>query len=82
MSAMTTVDGGSQTAHSLPHSKEGHDAELAMEKPSRPTFWQHLNTDVDPAQSTGPLAAFCFMTGFMCVQEPLDNAGDDADDRL
>ncbi|KAJ7698590.1 hypothetical protein B0H17DRAFT_927290 [Mycena rosella] len=36
-----------------------------MAKPSRPTFWQHLNTEVDPAQSTGPLAAFCFMTGFI-----------------
>jgi len=57
---MTTIDGDS-----VPNSKESHDAELAMEKPSRPTFWQHLNTDVDPAQSTGPLAAFCFMTGFI-----------------
>ncbi|KAF7348559.1 Aldedh domain-containing protein [Mycena venus] len=57
---MTTLEGDS-----VPKSKETHDAELAMEKPSRPTFWQHLNTDVDPAQSTGPLAAFCFMTGFI-----------------
>ncbi|KAF8217739.1 hypothetical protein K438DRAFT_1795562 [Mycena galopus ATCC 62051] len=59
---MATIDGESQT-----NSKETtmHDAELAMEKSSRPTFWQHLNTEVDPAQATGPLAAFCFMTGFI-----------------
>ena len=25
----------------------------------------HLMGDVDPAQSTFPLAAYCFMTGFM-----------------
>lgn len=31
------------------------------------TFWTHLNEEVDPSQSTGPLAAFCFMTGYMCV---------------
>ncbi|KAF4577092.1 hypothetical protein EYR36_005079 [Pleurotus pulmonarius] len=31
-------------------------------------IWDHLNGDVDPAQSTGPLAAFCFMTGFIdCI---------------
>ncbi|KAJ7148633.1 hypothetical protein C8R43DRAFT_1128866 [Mycena crocata] len=61
---MTTLDGESQ-AHSMPNGKEGHDAELAMAKSSRPSFWEHMNTDVDPAQSTGPLAAFCFMTGFI-----------------
>ncbi|KAK7059714.1 Aldedh domain-containing protein [Favolaschia claudopus] len=33
--------------------------------PGRLTFWQHLDTDVDPAGATGPLAAFCFMTGFI-----------------
>ncbi|KAJ7154675.1 hypothetical protein C8R46DRAFT_1118055, partial [Mycena filopes] len=46
--------------YSAPSSKEVvHDAEI----------WDgttlHLNSDVDPAQSTGPLAAFCFMTGFI-----------------
>jgi hypothetical protein len=66
MSGATTLEGDSQT-RSVPNSKEMHDAELAMAKPSRPTFWQHLNTDLDPAQATGPLSAFCFMTGFMCV---------------
>ncbi|KAJ7201559.1 hypothetical protein GGX14DRAFT_370909 [Mycena pura] len=57
---MTTLDGGSQT----PPTDKTHDAELAMTT-SRPTFWQHLNAEVDPAQCTGPLAAFCFMTGFI-----------------
>ncbi|KAF7291970.1 Aldedh domain-containing protein [Mycena indigotica] len=34
----------------------------------RISLWQHLNTDVDPAECTGPLAAFCFMTGFIdCI---------------
>jgi hypothetical protein len=30
-------------------------------------LWTYLMADVDPAQSTGPLTAFCFMTGYMCV---------------
>lgn len=30
--------------------------------------YRHWMSDVDPQQSTMPLAAFCFMTGFMCVQ--------------
>ena len=34
---------------------------------SSSSFWSYLNSDVDPAQSTGPLAAFCFMTGYMYV---------------
>ncbi|KNZ79449.1 hypothetical protein J132_09825 [Termitomyces sp. J132] len=34
---------------------------------SSPSFWTYLNSDVDPAQSTGPLAAFCFMTGYIDV---------------
>jgi len=29
------------------------------------SFWEYLQTDVDPAWSTGPLAAFCFMTGYI-----------------
>ncbi|KAJ7484396.1 hypothetical protein FB451DRAFT_1232359 [Mycena latifolia] len=62
MSAATTIEGGGSQG---PTSKEIHDEERAMAKPSRPTFWEHLNTDVDPAQATGPLAAFCFMTGFI-----------------
>ncbi|KAG5647704.1 hypothetical protein DXG03_008427 [Asterophora parasitica] len=33
----------------------------------RSSFWEHLNSDVDPAQTTGPLAAFCFMTGYIDV---------------
>ncbi|KAF8067999.1 hypothetical protein FPV67DRAFT_1494520 [Lyophyllum atratum] len=31
------------------------------------SFWAYLNSDVDPAQCTGPLAAFCFMTGYIDV---------------
>jgi hypothetical protein len=27
----------------------------------------HLKGDVDPAQATGPLVAYCFMTGMMYV---------------
>ena len=30
----------------------------------------HLMADVDPERSTFPLAAYCFMTGFMCVPSP------------
>lgn len=29
------------------------------------SFWAYLQQDVDPAMCTAPLAAFCFMTGFM-----------------
>ncbi|KAJ6532751.1 hypothetical protein DFH09DRAFT_1182173 [Mycena vulgaris] len=61
MSATTTVEGKSPANSG----KEIVDEERGMAKPARPTFWQHLNMDVDPAQSTGPLAAFCFMTGFI-----------------
>ena len=32
-----------------------------------PAVYDHLMADVDPAQSTAPLAAFCFMTGYMSV---------------
>lgn len=28
---------------------------------------RYLMTEVEPALATAPLAAFCFMTGFMCV---------------
>ncbi|KAJ7669348.1 hypothetical protein DFH06DRAFT_181718 [Mycena polygramma] len=60
MSTMTTLDD-----QSVPSKETTRDEEGAMAKPTRPTFWQHLNTEVDPAQSTGPLSAFCFMTGFI-----------------
>jgi len=30
-------------------------------------LWTHLMMEVDPLQATAPLAAFCFMTGFMSV---------------
>lgn len=28
---------------------------------------EHLMSEVDPARSTYPLVAYCFMTGYMCV---------------
>lgn len=31
----------------------------------------HMLSDVDPEKSMFPLAAYCFMTGFMCVPSPL-----------
>ncbi|KAJ7572085.1 hypothetical protein C8J56DRAFT_1125730 [Mycena floridula] len=35
---------------------------------SRHSLWSYLKADVDPVQCTGPLAAFCFMTGFIdCI---------------
>ncbi|KAF5383000.1 hypothetical protein D9615_004846 [Tricholomella constricta] len=47
------------------------DVEEGMSRASSPppssSFWTHLNSDVDPAQCTGPLAAFCFMTGYIDV---------------
>ena len=36
-----------------------------------PAVYDHLMADVDPAQSTTPLAAFCFMTGYMSVSPAL-----------
>lgn len=38
------------------------------------SLWTYLTSDVDPAQCTGPLAAYSFMTGFMYVTALL-NAG-------
>jgi len=32
---------------------------------SLPSLWTYLNSDVEPMESTGPLAAFCFMTGYL-----------------
>ena len=29
------------------------------------SLWSYLMADVDPAQTTAPLAAYCFMTGYM-----------------
>lgn len=41
------------------------DAERPLSPKTRPTFWTHLMSDVDPSHATFPLAAFCFMTGFI-----------------
>jgi hypothetical protein len=35
------------------------------------SLWQHLLQDVDPKQTTGPLAMYCFMTGYMYVTDYL-----------
>ena len=50
--------------------KKAVDAERSEQDEDAPasSLWTYLMADVDPAQSTGPLAAFCFMTGYMCVQ--------------
>ncbi|KAJ7134274.1 hypothetical protein C8R44DRAFT_421074 [Mycena epipterygia] len=61
MSVKTAVDG----QRSAPNAKETHDEERGTTQASRLTFWEHLNTEVDPAQATGPLAGFSFMTGFI-----------------
>ncbi|KAF8916405.1 hypothetical protein CPB85DRAFT_1432092 [Mucidula mucida] len=47
----------------------GGDPEVAAPKaaPARFSFWSHLNEDVDPDASTGPLAAYCLMTGYIDV---------------
>jgi len=45
------------------------DMERAGEKNphSRVSLWQYLLQDVDPKQTTSPLAAYCFMTGYIDV---------------
>jgi hypothetical protein len=40
----------------------------AGEASSTKSLWTYLREDVDPAQCMGPLASYCFMTGFMYVQ--------------
>ncbi|KAJ8522642.1 hypothetical protein ONZ45_g819 [Pleurotus djamor] len=32
---------------------------------STSSLWTYLNSEIDTSQATGPLAAFCFMTGFI-----------------
>jgi hypothetical protein len=46
---------------------KANDTELGERGTPAHSLWTYLMADVDPAQSTGPLAAFCFMTGYMCV---------------
>ncbi|GLB42938.1 putative protein of unknown function (DUF1275) [Lyophyllum shimeji] len=49
-------------------SRNKEDVEEGVRRVTSPSsFWAHLNSDVDPAQTTGPLAAYCFMTGYMCA---------------
>ncbi|EAU81393.2 hypothetical protein CC1G_05223 [Coprinopsis cinerea okayama7 len=50
------------------NSVQGHDPEQQGKdilQQEESTWMQYLMTDVDPKESTGPLAAFCFMTGYM-----------------
>jgi hypothetical protein len=49
---------------------KANDAERGEQGASRWSLWSYLMADVDPAQCTGPLAAFCFMTGYMYVFFP------------
>ncbi|KAG6910734.1 hypothetical protein DXG01_008266 [Tephrocybe rancida] len=44
-----------------------HKEDVERGSASQLSFWSYLNSEVDPAQSTGPLAAFCFMTGYIDV---------------
>jgi len=41
------------------------DPERALTPTPLQSIWSYLTTDVDPSSSTAPLAAFCFMTGFI-----------------
>lgn len=43
------------------------DLEHGQRQPSSLSLWQFLQQDVDPKQTTPPLAAFCFMTGYIDV---------------
>lgn len=46
------------------------DSDKDVERAGQPqaiSLWQYLMQDVDPKQTTGPLAAYCFMTGYMCA---------------
>lgn len=55
-SASSTVEGGG----------------IQPEKEGKKTFslWSYLNEEVDPKETTAPLAAYAFMTGYMCVPVP------------
>jgi len=43
------------------------DSERGVEQPKSSTLRDYLMAEVDPALCTGPLAAYCFMTGLMFV---------------
>ncbi|KAG2003253.1 hypothetical protein CC2G_003871 [Coprinopsis cinerea AmutBmut pab1-1] len=52
------------------NSVQGHDPEQQGKdilQQEESTWMQYLMTDVDPKESTGPLAAFCFMTGYIDI---------------
>ena len=68
----TGPDYAEQKAEALPQpvsSKESHttivDTAQLWVSPRTVLSKRHLMTDVDPVHSTFPLAAYCFMTGFM-----------------
>jgi hypothetical protein len=79
--AERTRDSGSKTfindatlAHDqAARNSKAVDTELGERGTPAQSLWTHLMADVDPNQSTGPLAAFCFMTGYMCVSFPPSN---------
>lgn len=56
----TLRDRDSREIDSLPLEQVKHNSQLVRIK-------EHLWADVDPDQSSLPLACYCFMTGFMCV---------------
>ncbi|KAJ7056219.1 hypothetical protein C8F01DRAFT_1157135 [Mycena amicta] len=61
MSSQTTATGSESPTQTTTEK----DVEQGPTTHERLSLWQHLKTDVDPAECTGPLAAFCFMTGFI-----------------
>lgn len=38
------------------------------------SLWKYLMEDVDSSQTTAPLAAYCFMTGYMCVNSNIPSS--------
>ncbi len=62
-------DYADQKAETLPQPASSHstivDTARLWTSPRTVFSTRHLTGDVDPAQSTFPLSAYCFMTGFM-----------------
>lgn len=64
--AAAEKDGLPQPAVSSPYSEKDRESALWM-APTTVLTKSHIMSDVDPERSTFPLAAYCFMTGFMCA---------------
>ncbi|THV03528.1 hypothetical protein K435DRAFT_827097 [Dendrothele bispora CBS 962.96] len=56
------------SANTSKDSAAGHPEDggtLSTQRSSVQSFWSYLHAEVDPAWCTAPLAAYCFMTGFI-----------------